>query len=184
MSTPFTYHLFHVPTQTHYYGVRYSKTCTPLDLWSSYFSSSRKILDLIQVYGKESFQYEIRKIFLCAADAIQHEQTVLRRLKVLQRSDWLNNSIGSTHRGGRKKGTPASNRAQPISEMQKEKIRRTRELRGLNLECGKRLQKFFGDRNPMRNKETIEKYRKQITGRRKKYNNDGSWSWCYPQISG
>lgn len=90
---PFTYYLYHIPTGNKYYGVKYSKNCKPTDLWSTYFSSSKKVKSLIEQYGKNSFKYEIRKTFTSKEAAILWEKKVLRRLKVLQKKEWLNSNV-------------------------------------------------------------------------------------------
>lgn len=90
---PYTYHLYHKLTNKHYYGVRWSKNCCPTELWVTYFSSSKKVKNLIKTYGKESFDFEIRKIFKSSDQAIQWEAKVLRRLKVLSNENWLNQNI-------------------------------------------------------------------------------------------
>lgn len=90
---PFTYYLFHRPTGAKYYGVRYARDCHPSDLWTVYFSSSHRVKALIEQFGADSFDVEIRKTFETAESAIAWEKQVLRRLKVLKRNDWLNDSI-------------------------------------------------------------------------------------------
>jgi group I intron endonuclease len=100
-NAPYTYHLFCIPTQQHYYGVRWGNKVSPeKDLWLKYFSSCKKIKKLVKEHGKENFVFEIRKIFEHESreDAIvlarEWEERVLLRLNVLNRSDWLNNCIG------------------------------------------------------------------------------------------
>ena len=93
MSTPFTYYLYHRPTESHYYGVRWSKHCKPSDLWTTYFSSSKSVKLLIKEYGPDSFDVEIRKTFISKEAAIKWEKTVLTRLNVLNRPNWLNKNI-------------------------------------------------------------------------------------------
>jgi hypothetical protein len=92
-TTPFTYYLYHRPTGLKYYGVRYRQHCQPRDLWTTYFTSSTYVADLIKQYGKDSFDVEIRKIFDTPEAATIWETKVLRRLKVLQKDDWLNKNI-------------------------------------------------------------------------------------------
>jgi len=65
---PYTYLLKHIPTNKYYYGVRFRR------------------------YGKKSFIFEIRKTFKTKQDAINWENKVLRRMKVVQREDFLNQS--------------------------------------------------------------------------------------------
>lgn len=91
MTVPFTYLLHHKPTNTFYYGVRWAKDCNPLDFWKTYYTSSKKIIPLLRtLFGDESFEYEIRKIFKSSNDAIKWENKVLRRMKVLDKDIWLN----------------------------------------------------------------------------------------------
>ena len=98
---PFTYLLKHLPTNKYYYGVKFKKNCNPNDLWTKYFTSSKKVKKLIKKYGKKSFIFEIRKIFKTAQQAIIWEHKVLRRMKVIYRNDFLNltdnKSIDPTH---------------------------------------------------------------------------------------
>lgn len=91
----YTYYIKHIPTNYKYYGVRYSIKCEPNDLWSTYFTSCKKVHNLIDEYGKESFVVEVRKIFGSNKIRAQEwEKKVLSRLNVLYREDWLNSNIG------------------------------------------------------------------------------------------
>lgn len=96
MHQPYTYLIRHLPTATVYYGLRFAKNCHPGDLWVKYFTSSKDIHKLIKEYGKDSFTTEIRRIFNNSADAIKWELTVLRRMKVLSRKDFINRNIPGT----------------------------------------------------------------------------------------
>ena len=87
---PFTYLLKHIPTNKYYYGVRFKKNCHPNDLWTKYFTSSKKVKGLIRKYGKKSFKFEIRKTFKTQQEAIKWENKVLKRMKVIYRNDFLN----------------------------------------------------------------------------------------------
>ena len=89
---PFTYLVKHIPTNRYYYGVRFRKKCHPNDLWTKYFTSSKKVKGLIKKYGKKSFQFEIRKTFKTQKQAREWEHKVLRRMKVVERKDFLNQS--------------------------------------------------------------------------------------------
>ena len=93
---PFTYLIKHIPTNKYYYGVRFKKGCHPYDLWTKYFTSSKKVKGLIKKYGKKSFKFEIRKTFKTVEQAINWEHNVLRRLKVIYRKDFLNQSDSKT----------------------------------------------------------------------------------------
>lgn len=96
LSQPYTYLIKHLPTGKVYYGLRYSKTSNPADLWKTYFTSSKDVHKLIKEYGKESFVTEIRQTFDSPEKAIKWELTVLRRMKVLSREDFINRSIPGT----------------------------------------------------------------------------------------
>lgn len=86
----YTYLLTHSPTGLKYYGVRYAKDANPSDLWVTYFSSSKSVKKLIEEFGKESFYFEVRKVFPDADKAIAWEDKVLRRLKVPHNNEYLN----------------------------------------------------------------------------------------------
>lgn len=92
--TAYTYHIFHRPTQRHYYGVRTKKGCAIADLWTTYFTSSKIVADLIEEHGADSFDVEVRKTFDSKEAAREWEHKVLRRLGVRKRTDWLNRSEG------------------------------------------------------------------------------------------
>ena len=93
---PFTYLLKHIPTNKYYYGVKLKKGCHPNDLWTKYFTSSKKVKGLIRKYGKKSFLFEIRKTFKTQKQAREWEHKVLRRMKVIYRDDFLNQSDSRT----------------------------------------------------------------------------------------
>lgn len=88
--TPYTYHLFHVPTGKHYYGARYAKNCSPTDLWQTYFTSSNKVKELIEQYGKDSFIASVRKTFNTSNEAIAWESKFLNKVNAQQNDIWLN----------------------------------------------------------------------------------------------
>ncbi len=87
---PYTYCIKCLPTNQYYYGVRFTKTSTPDDLWKTYFTSSKHIKTLVREYGKDAFIYEIRRVFDDPAKAREWEHKVLRRLKVRSREDFIN----------------------------------------------------------------------------------------------
>jgi len=92
MTTPYTYLIKHIPSNKFYYGVRYAKGCHPSDLWVSYFTSSKHIKYLIEKDGKDSFDIQIRKLFLDINKARSWEHKVLTRLNVINRIDFINKS--------------------------------------------------------------------------------------------
>lgn len=79
-NTPFTYRVIHKPSGKWYYGVKYSKGCSPKDLWNTYFTSSSIIKRMIKDDGIHSFEIEIRKIFSNVDSARNWEIKVLRKI--------------------------------------------------------------------------------------------------------
>ena len=87
MSSPYTYIVKHNPSGKIYYGCRFAKNCDPIDLWTTYFTSSKHVKALIETDGKESFTAEIRKTFDNVDQCRKWENRVLRKLDVLARQD-------------------------------------------------------------------------------------------------
>lgn len=91
----FSYLVRCVPTNQVYYGIRYKPGCSTKDLWSTYFTSSKRVHALIKVYGAEAFEYEIRRTFSTSQQAIVWEHKVLRRCQIFKNRDrWLNQNAG------------------------------------------------------------------------------------------
>jgi hypothetical protein len=93
--TPFTYCLTFLLTGQRYYGVRYAKDCHPDQLWTTYFTSSKIISDLIKEYGKDAFTFEVRKTFITAEEACYSETKFLTRIDAAKSPNWLNGHNGS-----------------------------------------------------------------------------------------
>jgi hypothetical protein len=152
----YTYLLTHVPTGKRYYGVRYSKKADPLELWVTYFSSSR----YVKALPREEFTAEVRKTFSDPKDALVWEQTVIRRLRADEREDWLNKhySGGTFHPSERTKEhtdkIAASNRGQ----------KRTRTWT-LSEETKKRMSEAARKRTPPSD-ETRVKISAAVTGKK------------------
>lgn len=91
---PYTYCITHKPSGKRYYGSRYGKNCHPSDLWVNYFTSSKIVKNLIALDGAESFDYEVRRVFDNAKDAVKWEHKVLVRLGIPRNSKWLNRYSG------------------------------------------------------------------------------------------
>ena len=95
--TAYTYLLTHAPTKTLYYGVRYSvnrKNMEPeKDLWVDYFTSSKKVHELIEAYGADSFEVTIDQTFDNREDAIAYEEKYLVENKVQDNPQYLNGNI-------------------------------------------------------------------------------------------
>lgn len=87
---PYTYLIKFKPTGQVYYGVRYAKGCVPDDLWKTYFTSSKVVKSLIEEYGIDAFDYEVRKTFENGDSARAWEKRVLKTLNVVNDDRWLN----------------------------------------------------------------------------------------------
>lgn len=84
----YTYLVICKPTGEWYYGVRYAGQDG--DIWKTYFTSSNHVHDLIEKYGKDAFNAEVRKVFDDPRAALAWERKVLMR--VLGRPGCLNKS--------------------------------------------------------------------------------------------
>jgi hypothetical protein len=87
---PYTYLLKCLVDNTYYYGVKYEKGCHPDDFFIKYETSSKEVKEKIKKYGKNAFSFEIRKTFDDSEKARLWENKVLRRLKVIERNDFMN----------------------------------------------------------------------------------------------
>lgn len=90
---PYTYRLKWTKLNLNYYGSRTAKNCCPEDLWESYFSSSKYVKNITEIFGNPDI-IEIRKTFKTKKEALDWEYKVLKRLNVMYKNDWLNNSVG------------------------------------------------------------------------------------------
>lgn len=89
MTIPYTY-VVKCPDGRRYYGVRFAKDCSPSDLWTTYFTSSKHMKRLIEMHGVNAFEASVRKTFENKETAVNWEQKVLVRLKVRTNTNWVN----------------------------------------------------------------------------------------------
>lgn len=94
----YTYLLKHKPSNKFYYGVRSSNILPEEDLWIKYFSSSKHIKKLIQIDGKDSFDYEIRCLFKTRKQANKCEERCLYKMNVQRNENFINRAINSNMR--------------------------------------------------------------------------------------
>jgi len=86
---PYTYLIGWTNHNKWYYGVRYAKNCNPADLWTKYFTSSKKVKAFRKMYGEPNI-IQIRKTFKDSKSAKLWEDKVLRRMEVHIKDEWLN----------------------------------------------------------------------------------------------
>lgn len=82
-----------------YYGVRYALNCAPSDLWVTYFTSSTFVARTREMFGEPDV-VQVRNTYGNNAKLARHcEDKVLRRLKVVRSSKWLNRSMNNSFCG-------------------------------------------------------------------------------------
>jgi len=153
---PYTYLIGWKEHNIFYYGVRYSKYCSPSDLWKTYFTSSKHVRACVLKCGNPNI-IQIRKTFCCVDDAINWEKTVLKRMRVLEDDRFLNKNVagairplcgadnpmyGRSRRGEKHKGGENISRALKkyfsSEESVEERLRRSKSISGtLNPMYGK-----------------------------------------------
>lgn len=87
---PFTYIIKFKPTNQWYYGVRWARGCSPNDLWTTYFTSSKHVKALIANHGVDAFQVRVSKIFKTKEEATKHERRLLLRVKAASNGAFIN----------------------------------------------------------------------------------------------
>lgn len=102
---PFTYLIYCKPTGQYYYGSRYGKYCHPSQLWTTYYTSSKIVKQLILEHGEDAFNVKITRIFGSKEDARLWEYRFLSKVKASTNSKWLNQHNGDgnfLNKGGHK----------------------------------------------------------------------------------
>lgn len=98
---PYTYLIGWSSHNKWYYGVRYSKKCSPSDLWNTYFTSSKHVHKFREKHGEPDI-IQIRRLFDNCDKALNWEQNVLKKMHVKSDNKWLNNAIGKPSFSGKK----------------------------------------------------------------------------------
>jgi len=92
LQIPYTYLIGWTKLGKFYYGVKFGRNCDPKTFWKNYFTSSKKVHELIKSAGDPDI-IQIRKTFSSQKKAILWETKVLKRMKVLTNERWLNANI-------------------------------------------------------------------------------------------
>jgi hypothetical protein len=97
MPKPYTYLIGWPELDRWYYGIRFAKKAHPDDLWVTYFTSSKHVKAFAAEHGPPTIK-QIRKIFEEGGvdKAREYEHKVLRRMKVVKSSRWLNKTDGKS----------------------------------------------------------------------------------------
>lgn len=96
----YTYIITRIPSNVNYYGVRYAKKCSPDDLGTTYFSSSKVLKRLITEEGIGNFKFQVRKIFETKEEALAWEHRFLTKVNASQSDKWFNLNNGSGPNSG------------------------------------------------------------------------------------
>lgn len=114
---PYTYLIGWTKQNIWYYGARYSKTCSPDDLWNTYFTSSKRVKELRKEIGEPDV-VKVRRIFKTREQTWRCEVKVLTHIKNTKTlNNWLNRSIG-----GQRFGPHSEETKRKISEFHKTRI--------------------------------------------------------------
>ena len=96
---PFVYLLRFKPTGQLYIGSRTAQKenppAHPDQLWRSYFTSSDKVKEKIEEFGKDAFEYEVRKTFTTREETLLHEHRFLKKVNAKKNPKFLNKSNGN-----------------------------------------------------------------------------------------
>lgn len=171
MTTPYTYIIGWPELDIWYYGVRYASGCHPDDLWNPYKTSSDYVSEFVNIHGEPSVR-KVRRTFAHLNDPVSAarlwENKVLKRMKVVESSRWLNKTdnqgipplygedhphygkTGSSHHSYGKANHGASEFQKNLWEQGIHPI--------LDKECQKvSIQKRSGDNHHMKRAEVVEK---------------------------
>lgn len=183
-STPYTYLIKHKSSGLCYYGVRFAEGCSPSDLFTTYFTSSKIIHRIIKKEGVDSFEYEIRKVFSSSRKAQEWELRVLKKLKVPNNEKLFNKGLCTppNHSGIKKtkehrEKISVSNLGKHSKEVAlyglkfaviantgKKRPEHSNHIKKLRKEYPEKFYKFKpGPDHPLYGKKLSEKHKKQIS---------------------
>lgn len=94
--TPFTYLIGWTELNIYYYGVRYSKTCHPNDLWNTYFTSSKHVKKFRKENGEPNL-IKIDYVFDYGEEAREYEELFIMENNCVYDQKWLNLCGGGKH---------------------------------------------------------------------------------------
>lgn len=163
----YTYLIKFIPTGQVYYGVRIANTEPPEnDLWVKYFTSSKLVHSMIEKYGTESFEYQIRKTFKSKDLAIIWEEKILRKFNVLHNEKWLNASIAGyfIHTEEIKKKISEANKGKLLSKEVKQKISKAKKGKSPSIEHRKKISE--ANTGKTANEQTRKRISEALKGRK------------------
>ncbi len=170
---PYTYYIRWTALGKNYYGVKYGRDANPDTFWVNYHTSSNYVKEMREKHGEPDI-IQVRKTFDCKVKAQLHEKTVLRRLNVPAKDEWLNKKIDSPNNPftiteeSRKKMSKAG-KGRKLTDETKQKMREAALGRKHSAETKEKLrliqiEKMTGRKH---SPETIEKMRQSALRRKK-----------------
>jgi hypothetical protein len=114
----------------YYYGVRYAKQAKPIDLFRTYFTSSKHVKLFLECNGPPDV-IQIRKIFNDKYKALDWEHKVLTKMKVVRADMWLNRTTN--------KGFDPKTCAQKWSETSRKKASDSHTGKKRSLDVGRKI---------------------------------------------
>lgn len=151
MTTPYTYLIGWTNQRMFYYGVQWKRDCSPSNLWSSYFTSSKHVKAFRALYGEPDI-ISIRKTFSSSSEARTYESKVLKRMRCGSRADFLNVTE-----------QPCPSFRRKHSEETKAKMRTSAQRLPRSDEVKAKIS--AGNKGKPKSAESIIKMRKSLTGR-------------------
>ncbi len=91
--TPYVYHICWSKTNMHYIGVEYKQTAHPDNLWSKYYTSSKKVKAYREENGEPDI-IEVRKTFNNLVECREYEYKLLTKINASISDNFLNKSNG------------------------------------------------------------------------------------------
>jgi hypothetical protein len=145
----YVYFIKHTPTGKFYYGARYKhieKNLFPKDdFWKEYFTSSKKIKELREEFGDNSFEYKIIFESFDSKEIFNFEQTIIRenindplclnmRYFDIEKSNRIFSVFGKTlsTKGKSKSEVTKQKMRKPKSLLHKQNISKAQQLNGGN----------------------------------------------------
>lgn len=93
MTAPFTYLIGWSNLDRWYIGARWAKGCSPSDLWTQYFTSSKRVKEFVKANGEPDV-IEIDRTFEKKKQAIERELFLLQMNRAVERDCFLNKAVG------------------------------------------------------------------------------------------
>lgn len=95
--TPFIYIIGWTELNAWYLGAKWARGCSPVDLWTTYFTSSKVVADIREAFGEPDCYQTF--VIGSASETIKAEYELLTDLGLWKADRWLNKSAFSAPDG-------------------------------------------------------------------------------------